>query len=381
MNPPFHKSFWQRLPVRRLDRYLMRQFLMSYVICSCCILGLFVVLDGLTKLGRFISKSEVSAFVAFVRYFSATLPVYFSQYLGPVLTMMAAMFAVSLLHRTQEFIPMKVAGLSLYRILAPFFCMALLLALAQVIVTEIVLPTFKDGIREGITYGKKNDFIRPDLVIDNQNHFQIKVAEYYPHTQKGRGVKVHESYPETNGFKTIYQATEIIFDADKQTWKLMDGVFSSWDRDGKPEVVTSVNGVPSFDGSFHELMLSTSVKPIDFEATNQEISYLGYADLLDLYHRKSDLKHLEVKLHQRFAFPLANIILLLLGLPFVLRDQQRSPLVGVVIAIVIAAGYMLSTTVCADLGNRALLPAAIAAWLPVLFFGALGFTLFDGLDK
>ena len=42
--------------------------------------------------------------------------------------------------------------------------------------------------------------------------------------------------------------------------------------------------------------------------------------------------------------------------------------------------YLLSTMICVDLGNSNSLTPAIAAWLPVLFFGALGFTLFDGIE-
>jgi lipopolysaccharide export LptBFGC system permease protein LptF len=43
--------------------------------------------------------------------------------------------------------------------------------------------------------------------------------------------------------------------------------------------------------------------------------------------------------------------------------------------------YLIVTEVCANLGTRGQLEPMLAAWLPVLFFGALGITLFDGIDE
>ena len=86
-------------------------------------------------------------------------------------------------------------------------------------------------------------------------------------------------------------------------------------------------------------------------------------------------------MHTRFAFPIANVVLLLLGIPFIMRRGNHSVLIGVGVAILISAAYLLVSTICADLGNKDILPAELAAWLPVLFFGALGLVLFDGIDS
>ena len=89
---------------------------------------------------------------------------------------------------------------------------------------------------------------------------------------------------------------------------------------------------------------------------------------------------LGVKLHRRFAFPLANFILLLLGLPFVMRSESQSIILGLSMALALGTGYLIFTVICAHLGNVGGLNPMLSAWLPVLFFGALGLTLFDSIE-
>ena len=129
------------------------------------------------------------------------------------------------------------------------------------------------------------------------------------------------------------------------------------------------------------MRLTTDMRPIDLESSDREIPYLSFGELRDQYKRRSHLKHLEVKLHQRFAFPMANLILLLLGIPFLLRTENRSIVVGIVLAIAVSTLYLMTTYICADLGTKGQLPPMLAGWLPILFFGALGLTLFDGLES
>jgi len=382
------------LPVRTLDRYVIRQFTFAYLVCGTSIIGLFMVLEGLSKLGKFLNQDKNVILVLF-HYFMATLPVYFSQYLAPVLTLIAAMFTVTLLNRSREIVPMKAAGISVARILAPFFLLATLFAGAQIGIQELILPNCKDLIRKGTSYGKKKGTIRPDAVKDSaRNNLSIEVEMYDPQRKRGFGVEVYERHASHTsegdvkryGYRKIFHATDIVWNEETERWELREGWFHEWKPDGSP-VIFSVNGTETNDDvtttlvrHFDNYELDTRIRPIDFESSDRDIPYLSYAELLGQYRRYTNRRHLEVKLHQRFAFPLANLILLLLGLPYVMRSN-RSVLIGVLVAIGIAAAYMLSTTICADLGNKGQLPPAVAAWLPVLFFGALGFTLFDGMES
>jgi lipopolysaccharide export system permease protein len=366
------------IPVRCLDRYLMKQFLICYVICTTAVLGLFVVIEGLSRLDNFL-KQDVSLPVVIFSYFAATLPLYFTQYLGPVFTLLAGMFALTLLNKSNELVPMKVCAISIQRILAPFFLLALVLALAMVLVQEFVIPNLKDQIRISTSYGNRNDSIHPQPIADNNNQL-ISVHDYLPHKKRGTYVKVIKLAADEGRIEEMWRARELVY-REPGYWVLVDGNVIRLDEQGRYIRNPAAARDDPDPGHFDELRLETDMRPVDLESSDRDIPYLSWGELRDQYKRRPYLTHLEVKLHQRFAFPLANFILLLLGFPFILRGENKSVILGVGAAVGIAALYLLTTTICADLGNKGSLPPIIAAWLPILFFGALGLTLFDSIES
>ncbi len=372
----------EALPLRRVDRYLMRHFLVSWSICTVAILGLFMVIEGLSRIDRFLRQEE-SLIVVLVRYFAAVIPIYFTQFLGPVLTLLAAMFAVTQLNKGNELVPLRLAGLSTPRILAPFFLLALGVAVGMIVLQEAVIPNLKDLIRTASAYGKTNKGIQPNPIADSFDTL-IRVREYFPDEKRGLFPNVQTRHSANSSTGSMIQAEEIIWvepGGGDPRWLLLNGTIQRWDEEGRRIANPDSTGEDVYLMRFQQYPLTTDMKPVDLESTDREIDYLSFGELRDQYRRQEQLTHLVVKLHQRFAFPLANFILLLLGLPFVLRGENRSVLVGIALAIGISAGYLLATMICADLGNRQLLPPILAAWLPVLFFGALGLTLFDGIDS
>ncbi len=71
--------------------------------------------------------------------------------------------------------------------------------------------------------------------------------------------------------------------------------------------------------------------------------------------------------------------LLLLGIPFVLRERHKSPVAGVGLCLVLSSAYFVVDFLLRDLGNRGSLPPVAAAWLPPLVFGSLGLATYDSM--
>ncbi len=356
----------------------MRQFLVAYAICTAALLGLFVLMDGLAKLEYFLKQPE-NLFVVLFRYFLAFIPVYFTQFLGPVFTLMAAMFSVTMLNKGSEFTPMKAAGRSIQRLLAPYFVMAALSALAMIFVQELVIPNLKDQIRVAFDYGKRKKGIEASFTDSRGTHF--KVDEYLPSKQQGFVIEVTKLHPNT-GFKTeiVARSMRWVRTENSGYWILEDAREQQWDAKGREVIFPGATGKDRITLASKEVPIDdTDMQPIDLESSDREIPYLSLGELRDQYKRRPQLKHLEVMLHMRLAFPMANFVLLLLGLPFALRGENRSVILGVIAATVISAAYLFSTTICMGLGSGNFSPM-LAAWLPVLFFGSLGVTLYSGMN-
>jgi len=166
--------FLERLPIRTFDRYIMRQFMISWGICAFAVFGLFSVIDGVSRLDRFLRQDAPLPLVA-LQYFAGMVPIYFTQYLGPILTLLAAMFTTTNLNKGCELVPLRAAGLPLSRILASLFLLAFFMASLLIAVQEFVVPNLKDQIRLADSYGRALDSIQPDIVNDSRNNL-IDVA-------------------------------------------------------------------------------------------------------------------------------------------------------------------------------------------------------------
>jgi lipopolysaccharide export system permease protein len=311
------------------------------------------------------------------------VPIYFTQYLGPILTLLAAMFTTTKLNKGCELVPLRAAGLPLSRILASMFLLAFFMASLMIAVQEFVVPNLKDQIRLADSYGRALDSIQPDIVNDSRNNL-IDVASYLPHEKRGQHVEITTKHAGQASSKSIIRAREILWkdpEEGEPFWLLRDGKVEQFDLSGMKIPVPGPDGSLQLVQRFSQMKLETDMRPVDLESSDREIEYLSFRELRNQYKRRPHLKHLEVKLHRRFAFPLSNFILLMLGLPFVLRKESRSTLLGISIAMALGTIYLLVTEVCTNLGTRGALNPMLAAWLPVLFFGALGITLFDGIEE
>ena len=370
------------LPLKKVDRYLMRHFLIAWGICAVAILGLFMVIEGLTRIDRFL-KQDVNIFVVLARYFTAVIPIYLCNYFGPVLTLLAAMFAVTQLNKGNELVPLRLAGMSTARMLAPFFLLAAISAVGMITLQEAVIPNLKDLIRTATAYGKTKNTIRPDMLTDGYNNL-IQVREYLPAEKRGTYPHVTIRHPSNSLPESLIQAEEIKWvenEKGEPYWLLLNGSIQKWNEEGMRVRNPDSEGESRYLSQFPEYVLNTDLRPVDLESTDADIDYLSFSELRAQIKRRGHLKHLEVKLHMRFAFPLSNFILLLLGIPFVLKGENRSVVISIALAIGIAAGYLFATMICAELGNNERIPPILAAWLPVLFFGALGLTMFDSIDS
>jgi lipopolysaccharide export system permease protein len=86
-------------------------------------------------------------------------------------------------------------------------------------------------------------------------------------------------------------------------------------------------------------------------------------------------------LHRHITYPLANLVLLLLGLPFAIHFERGSRIERVLGAIGMCAAYLLFDLICQNLGYNDWIHPVVAAWSPTILFGSLGVALFSGVKS
>jgi lipopolysaccharide export system permease protein len=124
-----------------LDRYLVREFLVLVGIGLAVAAALFVVVDLLQTLDRYLRVKPPLIFIA--EHFVYRLPAALHDGL-PVVMLVATIFLFLALSRYHELTAMKAAGISLYRVSAPILLMGLSVAVSAGLFQELFLPRLNE---------------------------------------------------------------------------------------------------------------------------------------------------------------------------------------------------------------------------------------------
>ncbi len=354
-------------------------------------MGIYIVADSMSRLKKFI-QSPLPFWQVIIDHYVAMIPVFYTHYFGPALTLSAAMFSLSLLNKRNEIIPLKVAGLSMYRIITPIFGAGLFFSAVTFFNQEFLLPSMKDSIQNAYNLSHRKTS-KENLILYDSKSTEFKVTRYWSNEKRGEGILV-SFYTQAEKSDDILIQKRYV--ADVLEWERN----KSGDSNKKWILVLKSNKhmvkEEQFDEQGNRILFSyTDTKkpcrdhtrvPLSTDLTPQDFDIAGgiYSQCLsvwDLYRqwKRSRDNSLLIKIYYHLTFPFTHFILLLLGIPFVLGQQNKSVFLGIIISILICVGYYVVNAMCMELGERGHLMPFVACMLPILLFGGIGTLLFDNL--
>jgi LPS export ABC transporter permease LptG len=352
-----------------LDRYLMRELLAFMAIGLAVASALFVVIDLMKTLDRFIRIKP--PLIQILEHFAYRLPN--ELYNGlPIVMLVATIFLFLSLTRHHELTAMKSAGMSLYRVAAPVLLLAVGVAIGAGLFQELLLPRLNE-------LGDEVDRVK----IRGQlpRHLQSR-QRLWVRTSDSRFFRVELLNPAAN---EMYGVT--VLELDRKTFRLvsrLDAQRAHW----------SVEGWDLSDGAFREFGPHGEVQTVPFILTalaleeeietftqvQKPIEAMSYRELRDYIARLAatgfPVRRYMVELYSKFSLPLVNLVMVLVAIPFSLQSPRGGRLFGVALAIVIMAGYLVVHYVALALARADLLPPLLAAWTANTVFLGLGASLF-----
>ncbi len=96
---------------------------------------------------------------------------------------------------------------------------------------------------------------------------------------------------------------------------------------------------------------------------------------------KEDHTDAAIELHQRFALPLACVLLALVGIPLGISSRKGGKSAAFVLTVLLAFGYYLGYITLLGLAKKGSLPVPVAAWTPNVIFAVTGLILLLRLEK
>ncbi len=371
-----------------LDRYVGRRFLGLYGLCLMFFVLLFMVVDGVGRIDDFIESSEqmpegVSVLPLALEFYLNRIPV-FSVLFAPYLTLFAAIACLMTFSRHNELTAMIASGRSLHRILLPVYVSAVVITGMLLVAEEHVIPAALSRLKnvEMRLEGKEaargervphlrdgtNTFVARRWIMEDLRLSDVRCLSYCDEAGDGNA-------------EGALPPGRLVADALIYRRRPADGLEAWFPVGGELRPLGK-----DADGRLREPIALPPDQPVAFGLTPTTIAVLVEEDVASLPSDQirelrrlypDKYAELSMQLYSRRTRPMANFVLLLLGLPFVARPGQRSIASGLAVAFGCCLVYITFDLFCAELGARGEFHPLVASWLtPGLFF-AVGVARLD----
>ncbi len=289
----------------------------------------------------------------------------------PMALLLAILLAFGRLSGDSEITAMKSCGISLYGLLPPPLVFSILACAACLLVTIYGVPWGNSSFKQLL----------------------VRVA------QASTGVMVKEKV-----FNDAFPGMVIYADSFEARGQSMAGVVIHDERDPRqPTTIFANSGAllsdPQSrsiefhlkDGSIHRSE-GVGYRMVDFQEYDLRVSLAsesgapskseGEMTLRELLHPPPQtparqLLAMQLEFHSRLALPFACLVFMLLAMPLGIQNKRSGKAAGFSISIGVLLLYYVALSAFKGLGERALLPAALACWAPNLIFLLLAAYLFE----
>ena len=358
-----------------LDRYILKAFLRNLALVMLTLIVLYFLIDFLEKIDDFIEYQAELAYYLFYPLYS--LPVIIFNVL-PMAVLLATFATIGWLSRTSQLTAMFSAGISLNRISRPLFLCSLVLATLVIFASLWLVPWASREanfiLRTEIRGKNAPEVTSKDLYFRDGNRI-LSVSQAFPQRNVVRGLTILEFDDHFKPTKRI-QADKAEY-VKKGLWRLKNAVI--WTFNPSTRTVTAFDRPPELIIDLKRRaseMLQLSDRPEDLT-----INKLFYS-AAKLHAEGYDPKAYQVEAQMRFAKAAIPIIMILVGIPFALqRDRKTSFSLGIVISLLIFAGYFILQATFVVFGAIAVLPPLVAAWAANFLMALIGLWFFLRVEK
>lgn len=357
--------------MKRLDRYLVGRFLFAFVVGLGAVWIVFVVINLVERLDRFIDRG--AAFGEVVLYY-----VYYSPWVillaMPIAMLLAALFSVGYLARRHELLAMRAAGVSLWRICAPLLAIGIFMSGSAFAFGEMVWPKAEQA----------RDAIGRKYLASNPNRGGIILANHIAGGRDGRvfyfrsfnlksavGEGVLVQTMDGGRVRSTLECRTLRF--EDSVWVAIDGRIRYFNPNSEP---SSESTSANFDAFERRAMPEWEEKPEELIRQHVDPNRMGYWELKSAitFMQKTgvDATAARTDLLYKLSFPLLNFVVVLFGVPVAARTGDRGMALNFMIALAVTIFFRVIIEVFRSLGKEGTVTPSVAAWTPIAVFLILG---------
>ncbi len=357
--------------MKLLDRYILKQFLASFVFTVLIIVSVIVVIDLTEKTEKFV-KAELTTGQIF-GYYMDFIP-WIANFITPLTVFIATVFVTSRLAGRTEIIAILSSGVSFIRMLYPYFVGAVMIAVLSFILTGWIIPNSNKTKREF-----ELEYLKGRYFFDKTNiHMQVAKGRFLYmrsyNNQSNMGYNFTLENVDSTKLTEKLSASRITWNEELQKWTLMN-----WSRhtfDGDKEVITEGKSMdttlvihPSEFGN-----LEKSYEGMTIPELNDEIDKLTLRGA-------SNVEFYEVEKYTRFTSPFAVLILTFMGVIVSARKSRGGTGFQIALGFLLSFLYIFFFIMTKSIAEAGGMPPIISVWIPNILFGGIALLMYKYVPR
>ena len=360
------------LMLNRLDRYLINQFWVILGIAIMGFLSIFLVVDLIENLDRFMDNKVPTEIV--LKYYIYTIPYFISIGL-PMAVLISTVFSLGSMVKRNEWTAMKASGISLYRIAIPLVvCGFLLSGVSFLLDNNLVsygnekrFEIDRDYVKRKSRHKLKNTL--KDIFLQKNSSSHISLSKYQ--IKKGIGYDLTMVDLGQLTIRERIDAKKISWNSDSLKWSVSDFSIRQFDQRGlETDVRIGKN----------DSLMSLGFIPDDIQQQARKPDELDYYKLteriMQLKENGVDTIKWEVTRYIKISFAFTNLIVILCGIPLVVLKEKNSLSFGAGASVFVIFGYYAFIKFGQSLGFKGVMEPLASAWIGNIIFTAGAIILF-----
>ena len=354
--------------LKRLDWYIIRKFLGTYIFSLVLIIVVIIIFDYNEKIDRFVSSNAPMNEIIYSYY--VNLAPYYANTFSALFVFISVIYFTSKLADNSEIIAMLSAGVSFRRLMKPYMISAAVISIVTYVMSAFVIPNGNASILEfEQKYSKKKK-------VESANDIQFKIdnntiafIERYE-SKNNTGWRFMLDRFENKELVSHMEARTISYNPDRPgVWTARHWKIREFKED--KEIIRESKKEP--------LDTMLNVAPSDFLISDGEQGTMTTPELSEYIDKQkargiANIKNFEVEYHKRIAMSFAAFILTIIGASLSSRKIKGGMGLSLGIGLALSFSYILFQSISSAFAEQ--IPVVLAAWLPNIIYSIIAIVLY-----
>ena len=360
------------LQPKKLDWYIFKKFMLTFVIALVLIIGIVIVFDISEKIDKFVqNQAPLKAII--MDYYLNFIPFFINMY-SAMFVFISVIFFTSRMAANSEIIAILSGGVSFHRMMVPYIVASTLIALLSLGLNLYVIPRSN---QERLLF--EREYVKDKRTAVRDVHYQIAPGEFVYvesfSTWNNTAYRFTLESIDNNQIVSKLSAETAVWDSLSGAWTLKRYFIRDYTT-GMSDHVRS--------GTQMDTVIALTVD--DFYRNAQTVQTLPYDELKTLIKTQemrgdSNIMYAQIEKHNRWAMPFSCIILTIIGVALSSRKRRGGLGWNLALGIALAFSYILFQRFAQMFVYTDIMPPGIAIWIPNLLFAIIAAFLYRVAPK